>query len=107
MIEYHHKGASVLVHETRQYSKLEAILYRIAGIISRLLLATTQDQFPTMNSLLPYPFFILSSIIAFNITAFAVVLQLDMLIIDATVYKIISWLVSAGAWTIVYFLRNR
>jgi hypothetical protein len=60
-----------------------------------------------MNKLIPYPFFILSSIIAFNITAFAVVLQLDMLIINATVYKVISWLVSAGSWTIVYILRNR
>lgn len=60
-----------------------------------------------MNKLIPYPFFILSSIIAFNITAFAVVLQLDMLIINATVYKVISWLVSVGSWTIVYILRNR
>ncbi len=60
-----------------------------------------------MNKLIPYPFFIISSIIAFNITAFAVVLQLDMLIINATVYKVISWLVSSGSWTIVYFLRNR
>lgn len=60
-----------------------------------------------MNKLIPYPFFIISSIIAFNITAFAVVLQLDVLIINATVYKVISWLVSSGSWTIVYFLRNR
>lgn len=60
-----------------------------------------------MNKLIPYPFFILSSIIAFNVTAFTVVLQLDMLIIDATLYKVISWLVTAGAWGIVYTLRNK
>jgi hypothetical protein len=60
-----------------------------------------------MNKLFPYPFFVLFSIIAFNITAFTVVLQLDMLIIDATIYKVISWLVTAGSWTIVYFNRNR
>jgi hypothetical protein len=60
-----------------------------------------------MNKLLPYPFFILFSIIAFNITAFTVILQLDMLIINATVYKVIAWLLTAGSWTIVYMNRNR
>ena len=60
-----------------------------------------------MNKLIPYPFFVLSAIIAFNITAFTVVLQLDMLIIEATLYKVISWMVTLGAWVIVYVLRNR
>jgi hypothetical protein len=60
-----------------------------------------------MNKLLPYPFFILFSIIAFNITAFTVILQLDMLIINATSYKVIAWLVTAGSWSIVYMNRNR
>lgn len=60
-----------------------------------------------MNKLLPYPYFILSSILAFNITAFTVTLQLDMLIFNATVYKVAAWLVTAGAWTIVYIYRNR
>ncbi|HTN93467.1 MAG TPA: hypothetical protein VMJ33_02705 [Gallionella sp.] len=60
-----------------------------------------------MNKLIPYPLFVLSAIIAFNITAFTVVLQLDMLIIEATLYKVISWMVTLGAWVIVYLLRNR
>lgn len=60
-----------------------------------------------MNKLIPYPYFVLSSIIAFNITAFTVVLQLDMLIINATLYKVISWMVTLGSWAIVYILRNR
>jgi hypothetical protein len=60
-----------------------------------------------MNKLLPYPYFVFFSIIAFNITAFTVALQLDMLIISATVYKVIAWLVTAGSWTIVYVYRNR
>ena len=60
-----------------------------------------------MNKLLPYPFFILFSIVAFNITAFSVILQMDMLIFNATVYKVIAWLATAGAWTLVYFYRNR
>jgi hypothetical protein len=60
-----------------------------------------------MNKLLPYPYFVLLSIIAFNITAFTVVLQLDMLIINSIFYKVISWLVTVVAWTIVYIFRNR
>jgi len=60
-----------------------------------------------MNKFFPYPFFVVFSIIAFNITAFAFVMQMDMLIINATVYKIIAWLVTAGAWSLVYIFRNR
>ncbi|MGA8864031.1 MAG: hypothetical protein WBM09_08420 [Gallionella sp.] len=60
-----------------------------------------------MKKFLPYPLFVLFSIVAFNITAFSVILQMDLLIFNATVYKIICWLVTAGAWTIVYFFRNR
>ena len=60
-----------------------------------------------MNKFLPYPLFVLFSVVAFNITAFAAVLQLNMLIINAAVYKIIAWLVTVVAWTFVYFFRNR
>jgi hypothetical protein len=60
-----------------------------------------------MSKLFPYPLFVFFSIIAFNITAFAVVLQLDMLIINATIYKVISWFVAIGAWAVVYKYRNR
>ncbi len=60
-----------------------------------------------MNKFLPYPIFVLLSIIAFNITAFAAVLQLNMLIINATVYKIISWLVAAIAWYLAYRYRYK
>jgi hypothetical protein len=60
-----------------------------------------------MNKFLPYPLFVLFSVVAFNITAFAVVLQLNMLIINATAFKVIAWLVTVVAWTVVYFFRNR
>ncbi|MCG6933391.1 MAG: hypothetical protein LJE57_07100 [Gallionella sp.] len=60
-----------------------------------------------MLKFLPYPLFVLFSIVAFNITAFAAVLQLNILIINATVYKIIAWLVAVAAWIVVYFFRNR
>jgi hypothetical protein len=60
-----------------------------------------------MNKLLPYPFFFLFSIIAFNFTAFSVFLQMDMLIFNATVYKVIAWLATAGFWSLAYIYRNR
>lgn len=60
-----------------------------------------------MNKFLPYPFFVLFSIVAFNITAFAVVLQMNLLIFNATVYKVIAWLLTVVAWTIAYIFRNR
>ena len=60
-----------------------------------------------MNKLLPYPFFVLFSIVAFNITAFTVMLQMDMLIFNATIYKVIAWLVTAGSWSLVYIDRNK
>jgi hypothetical protein len=45
--------------------------------------------------------------LAFNITAFSVMLQMDMLIFNATVYKVIAWLVTAGSWCLAYVYRNR
>ena len=60
-----------------------------------------------MNKLFPYPYFVLISMLAFNITAFTVMLQMDMLIFNATVYKVIAWLVTAGSWYLAYIYRNR
>ena len=74
---------------------------------SGLLLAVKQEKLPPMNKLFPYPYFVLLSIIAFNITAFTVVLQLDMLIIDSIAAKVISWIVTVAAWTVVYIFRNK
>lgn len=42
--------------------------------------------------------FIIYAIIAFNITAFAIFLQLDMLIFNSVIAKLIVWLLVAGFW---------
>jgi hypothetical protein len=60
-----------------------------------------------MNKLLPYPFFVLFSMIAFNVTAFTVMVQMDFLVFNATFLKIIAWLATAGSWTLVYIYRNK
>ena len=42
--------------------------------------------------------FIIYAIIAFNITAFASFLQLDMLIFNSALAKTITWLLVVGFW---------
>lgn len=53
------------------------------------------------------PAVILYMIIAFNLTAFSVVLQMDMLIIDSVTAKVISWALTIGAWYLAYVKRNK
>ncbi len=60
-----------------------------------------------MNKLLPYPLFVLFSMIAFNVTAFTVILQMDFLIFHATVIKVIAWLLTGGSWNLAYIYRNK
>lgn len=60
-----------------------------------------------MNKLLPYPFFVLFSMLAFNLTAFTVMLQMDMLIFNGIIIKIIAWLLVAGSWYLAYIYRNK
>lgn len=60
-----------------------------------------------MNKLIPLPFFVLTAVIAFNVTAFTIMLQMDLLIFNSLTAKIISWIVTAGSWGLVYIYRNR
>ena len=53
------------------------------------------------------PLVIIYMIIAFNLTAFTVFLQLDMLIFTALIYKIIAWTLTIGAWFLAYKNRNK
>ncbi len=53
------------------------------------------------------PLVIVYMIIAFNLTAFTVFLQLDMLVFNALIYKIIAWAFTIGAWVLAYMNRNK
>ncbi len=53
------------------------------------------------------PLVIVYMIIAFNLTAFSVFLQLDVLIFNALIYKIIAWALTIGAWVLAYKNRNK
>lgn len=54
-----------------------------------------------------FPLVIIYMIVAFNITAFTVVLLLNMLIIDSITAKIISCALSVGAWVLAYVNRHK
>ena len=51
-------------------------------------------------------YFILCTIVAINLSALSVVLQMDLIETSITV-KIISWILTTCAWSLVYVYRNR
>ena len=46
------------------------------------------------------------SIIAFNITAFTIVLQLNWLIFYSIIAKIVAWILTLAAWRLAYIKRH-
>jgi hypothetical protein len=57
--------------------------------------------------MLKLPLSVIYAMIAFNITAFTVILQLDMLVFNSIIAKIIAWALTIGAWAMVYIKRNK
>lgn len=53
------------------------------------------------------PAVIVYMIIAFNITGFTVLLQLDLLIFNSLIVKIIAWALTIGAWYLAYLKRDQ
>ena len=51
-------------------------------------------------------YFILSSIVAINLSALSFALQINLIDTSATI-KTISWAVTVCAWYVVYVCRNR
>ncbi len=51
--------------------------------------------------------FIIFAIIAINITMLAIVLQLDLLIFQSSLVKIIAWALAVGSWHMAYKFRNK
>jgi hypothetical protein len=54
-----------------------------------------------------FPLFLIFSMIALNVTGFALMLQLDMLIFHDVIAKGAAWVAAAGAWALVYVYRNK
>ena len=57
--------------------------------------------------MLKLPQSIIYAMIAFNITVFTLLLQLDMLVFNALIEKIIAWMFTIGAWTLTYKKRKK
>lgn len=54
-----------------------------------------------------FPLVIVYAVVAFNITAFAFLLQMDWLSFQSTIAKVVAWAVTAGAWELAYLNRNK
>jgi len=50
---------------------------------------------------------IIYAMIAFNITAFTLILQMDMLVFNMLWAKLVAWALTIGAWTLVYTQRKK
>jgi hypothetical protein len=53
------------------------------------------------------PLFVVYAIVALNITAFTVLLQMDWLIFHSVVAKGAAWLTSLAAWQMSYWNRHK
>lgn len=60
-----------------------------------------------MSNFPKLPYFLLFSVIALNVTAFTLVLQTGVLIINSLLAKVIAWGFTLCAWFLVYLFRNR
>lgn len=54
-----------------------------------------------------FPLVILYSIVAFNITAFTFLLQINWLEFQSTPEKLVAWAFTAAAWEIAYLNRHK
>jgi len=53
------------------------------------------------------PLIIVFAIVAFNITMFALMLQMDVLFFHSPIAKAIAWIFTIGAWALAYVNRNK
>jgi hypothetical protein len=57
--------------------------------------------------ILKFPLLVVYMIVAFNITAFTVLLQLDVLVFNSLWEKLIAWALTIGAWVLAYLNRDK
>ena len=57
--------------------------------------------------ILKLPLLVVYMIIAFNITAFTLLLQLDWLIYHSILAKVIAWALTIGSWALAYIKRDK
>jgi hypothetical protein len=57
--------------------------------------------------MLKLPQSIIYAVIGVNLTGFAILLQLDLLVINSPILKLVSWLLTIAAWVFTYKKRNK
>ncbi len=57
--------------------------------------------------MIKFPLIVIYAVVAFNITAFAALLQLDVLIYHALSAKLVAWTLAMAAWTLTFVFRNK
>lgn len=57
--------------------------------------------------MIKFPLIVIYAVVAFNITAFALLLQLDVLIYHAPAAKAVTWILAVGAWGLTFINRNK
>lgn len=57
--------------------------------------------------MLKLPQSILYAVLALNLTGFTLLLQFDYLVFNALAAKIVSWILTISAWTMVYVKRGK
>jgi hypothetical protein len=57
--------------------------------------------------MLKLPQSIIYAVIGVNLTGFAILLQLDLLVINSPILKLVSWLLTIAAWVLAYQKRNK
>ncbi|MGO8755656.1 MAG: hypothetical protein ACLQHK_10560 [Gallionellaceae bacterium] len=57
--------------------------------------------------MLKLPQSIIIAMVAFNITAFTILIQLDMFDFGTPMVKFIAWVLTIGAWRLAYMRRNK
>lgn len=57
--------------------------------------------------MLKLPQSIIYAVIGVNLTGFAILLQLNLLVINSPILKLVSWLLTIAAWVFTYKKRNK
>jgi hypothetical protein len=53
------------------------------------------------------PQFIIIAMVAFNITAFTVLIQMDLFAFGTLTVKIIAWILTVASWRLAYMRRDK
>ncbi len=54
-----------------------------------------------------FPLLIIYAIVAFNLTSFSVLLQMDLLVFNSPIAKVVAWALTIAAWGLTFVNRNK